>query len=106
MIEIVVAMQAMAIIFLMFGFWYIWDDYQNTYEDVKDLMNEFIINNGNVNEKMNEILDFEMDLENSFKTQKKLNEIFADYMKFQRAWNKASDEATVQLFKTTKGVRK
>lgn len=104
MIEIVVAMQATAIIFLMFGFWFIWDEYQNTYEDVKELMNELIINNGNVNEKMNDII--ELDLENSFKTQKKLNEIFSDYIKFQRAWNKASDEATVQLFKTTKGVRK
>lgn len=82
--------------------YYIWNEYQNTYEDVKGLMNEFIINHANVNEKINEVLD--LDLEKYLRDQKTVNERFTDFIAYQKSWNKYQDESTVRLLKNKKGI--
>jgi predicted PurR-regulated permease PerM len=105
MIAVLVAINVSVTIFLVVSVWYIWDEYQNTYEDVKELMNEFIINNGNVNEKINEVLD--LNIEKYMDVQKALNEEFAEFVEAQRKLNfHLLENEITDRFKKSKGVRK
>lgn len=107
MIQFVVAVEGLLIAFLIFGLWYVWDEYQNMYEDARDLMNEFIINNGNVNEKILEVIGKEKQIDDFMAKQKIINREHDIFIDAQQKLNFHLLESEItDRFKKSKGVRK
>jgi 50S ribosomal subunit-associated GTPase HflX len=107
MIQFVVAVEAIVIALLIFGLWYVWDEYQNTYEDVRELMNEFIINNGNTNEYILDIFEKEKQIDDFMAKQKIINRENDIFIEAQQKLNLSLLESEItDRFKKSKGVRK